>query len=121
MDEIPEEELLKSVRQFLVEFKALVDENGLDVTDRLVNKDALLELGLTARQREDIVLSLTPQDYSTGPLKDAYKSGYYWIFGKLFDHIEIYIKLKIAGPPGSEQAVCFSFHKAERPLSYPYP
>jgi len=120
MAEISEDELGKFVRQFLEEFKALMYEKGLLVQDRQINKQHLLELGLTAKQREEIVLSLSVLDYSSGPIKDEYKPGDYWVFGKHIDSTEVYIKLKIAGHPGTEHAVCFSFHKSEYPLSYPY-
>jgi hypothetical protein len=88
--------------------------------DRQINKLHLLELGLTAMQREEIVLSLSVLDYSSGPIKDEYKPGDYWVFGKRIEGVEVYIKLKITGHPGTEHAVCFSFHKAEYPLSYPF-
>ena len=120
MDENLEDELRKFVRQFLDEFKALIYENGLLVIGRQINRDHLLESGLTAKQREEIVLSLSVLDFSSGPTKDEYKPGYYWVFGKQIDGVEVYIKLKIAGLAGAERAVCLSFHKAERPLSYPF-
>ena len=120
MDEISEEELHKYVRQFLDEFKALISEHGLHVKERLINKESLLELGLTGKQREEIILSLSVLDYSSGPIKDEYNPGNYWVFGKQIDSAEVYIKLKIAGQPSAEHAVCFSFHRAERTLSYPF-
>lgn len=119
MDEISKEEQSKYVRQFLKEFKALIDEKGLIVTDRVTNKDSLLVLGLTGKQRDEIVLSLSVTDYSSGPIEDKYKSGSYWIFSTQFEGVEIYIKLKISGHPGAEYASCFSFHKSERPLKHP--
>lgn len=120
MAEISEDELRKFVRQFLEEFKALIYEKGLQVQNRQINKQHLLELGLTAKQREEIVLSLSVLDYSSGPIKDEYKPGDYWVFGKHVDGVEVYIKLKIAGYRGTEHAVCFSFHKSAHPLSYPF-
>lgn len=119
MDEIPEDELRRYVREFLEEFKALVHENGLIVQNRQKNRDHLLQLGLTARQREGIVLDLSVADYSSGPTEDEYRPGQYWVFGKRLGGVEVYIKLKIAGPPEAEHPVCFSFHEAEHPLSYP--
>jgi hypothetical protein len=119
MDEIPEDELRKFVRQFLGEFKALIYEKGLLVQDRQINKHFLLELGLTEQQREEIVLSLSVTDYHSGPIKDEYKPGDYWVFGRHIDGIELYIKIKISGRPEEEFAVCLSFHKADYPLSYP--
>ena len=120
MVEIRDDELRKHVRQFLEEFKALIYEKGLFVQDRQINRQDLIELGLTAKQRAEIVLSLSVLDYSSGPIKDEYKPGDYWVFGKHIGEAEVYIKLKIAGQNGAEHAVCLSFHKSVRPLSHPF-
>jgi len=120
MDDKSENELLKCVRQFLSEFKDVIYANGLRIIERLKNKDALLELGLTSNQRKEIILSLSVLDYNSGPIKDIYKSGVFWVFGKTIDSAEIYIKLKIVEQDDEEYAVCLSFHKSENPLKYPF-
>jgi hypothetical protein len=119
MNDKSEDELQKFVRQFLAEFKNLIYENKFSTNDRLKNKDALLELGLTSNQRKEIILSLSVLDYSSGPIKDIYKPGDYWVFGKIIGSDEIYIKLKIVEYDDEEYAVCLSFHKSEIPLRYP--
>ncbi len=90
------------------------------MADRVKNRDSLFDLGLTGKQREEIVLELSVLDYSSGPIEDEYKPGLYWVFGKQVEGVEIYIKLKITEHHGKEYASCFSFHKSERPLSYPF-
>jgi hypothetical protein len=120
MNDIPKDELRNFVRQFLEEFKSLVLENGLYVIDRLINRDALLELGLTDKQRSEIILSISVMEFNSGPIKDQYKSGVYWVFGKKIDSVEVYIKLKIIEYSGKEHAVCLSFHKSDHPLKYPF-
>jgi hypothetical protein len=120
MDDIPNEKLRKIVRQFLNDFKILVLEKGLNIENRQKNRDGLLELGLTAYQREEIILSLSLADYYAGPKKDKYKSGYYWEFGKRIDGVEVYIKLKIVEYNEDEYAVCFSFHRSEYQLNFPF-
>jgi hypothetical protein len=120
MKDLSKDELQKFVRQFLDELKTLIWQDGLYVAERQTNKATLVDLGLTGKQREEIVLSLSVMDYCSGPIKDEYKPGDYWVFGKQIDSVEIYIKLKIAGQSGNEHAVCLSFHKSERPLSYPF-
>ena len=80
----------------------------------------MLELGLTDNQRKKIILSLSVLDYNAGPIKDIYKSGDYWIFGKTIDRDEVYIKLKIVEQNDEEYAICLSFHKSEKPLRYPF-
>ena len=113
-------ELVNYVRQFLYEFKSLILEKKLIVKDHVKNMESLLELGLTAKQREEIILALSTLDYSDGPIKDELKAGQMWVFGKHIEGVEIYIKLKIAGRPGNEYPICFSFHKSEYPLNYPF-
>ena len=120
MDEKPEDKLLREVRQFLQEFKSLLDENGFFITDRQKNSQALLDLGLTAKQREDEIRSISVLDYYAGPKADKYEKGMYWEFGKEIGGVEVYIKLKIGGTPAREQAICMSFHKAERRMRYPF-
>ena len=120
MGDKSENELQKYVRQFLSEFKDLIYASGLRIIDRIKNRDALLELGFTDKQRKDIILSLSVLDYSSGPIKDNLKPGDYWVFGKKIEGVDVYIKLKIAEQDDEEYAVCFSFHKSESPLKYPF-
>jgi hypothetical protein len=120
MDDKLESELRIFVHQFLNEFKVLIYVNKLSITDRLKNRDALLELGFTDKQKKEIILSLSVLDYSSGPIKDNLKAGDYWVFGKKIDSVEVYIKLKIVEYDDEEYAVCFSFHKSESPLKYPF-
>jgi hypothetical protein len=120
MDVMSEDELCRYVHEFLENFKALVLEHGLLVTDRVVNRDQLIELGLTGRQREEMILSLSVANFSEGPIRDQYRPGNLWVFGVRLERTEIYIKLKIGGSAPDERAVCISFHKAEHPLNYPF-
>ena len=119
MDDVSDEELCRHVIQFLREIKELIHQEGLFIQDRVKNKESLIELGLTSKQRNEEVLSLSVENYCSGPHDDIYAPGIYWVFGKQINNIEVYIKLKIAGQPGEERATCFSFHKAEGSLTYP--
>ena len=116
-----EDEKSQAIVDFLTEFKDIVvNERGLDVIPRLENKQALIELGLTAKNRRDELLSLAVKDYCEGPLKDRDKPGYVWCFGKQINQKEVYIKLKIAIVEGVVKvAKCLSFHIAKYPLTYP--
>jgi len=120
MDDKNMDELQKFIRQFLEEFKVLIYGNKLSIADHLKNRYALLELGFTGKQRVEIILSLSVLDYSSGPIKDIYKPGVYWVFGKIIGNEEIYIKLKIVELDDEEYAICLSFHKSENPLKYPF-
>ena len=114
------EEKSQAIVDFLTQFKnIMVTGRGLDVVPRSENKQALLELGLTAKNRFDEILSLTVSNYCEGPLEDRDRPGHVWCFGKLIDKKEVYIKLKIATVEGITVAKCLSFHIAKYPLNYP--
>ncbi len=115
-----EEEKSHAIIDFLTEFKNIaVNGRGLDVVPRLENKNALLELELTAKNRYDEILSLTVDNYCEGPLEDRDRPGYVWCFGKRINEKEVYIKLKIAIVEGIKIAKCLSFHIAKYQLIYP--
>lgn len=91
------------------------------VIPREKNNNALLELGLIPKIRQEEIFSLTYKDYVGGPKEDKDEPGEVWEFGKMVEGTEIYIKLKLfITESGKNSAKCLSFHKAERPLTYPF-
>ncbi len=116
-----EEELRFHILNFLKDFKELMGQGHYYVKEHHKNIQALRDLGLNARLRDELILSVAMDDYSSGPKPDEYHPGYYWVFGKNLDNVEIYIKLKIVSlNNGNEKAVCLSFHPSEHPLKYPF-
>jgi hypothetical protein len=116
-------EELKKLRAalFLKEFKKIITEgSGLTVVNRKKNRKALIELGLTKRNRKNEILALSVEDYSRGPERDRDFGGKVFIFGIKINNEEVYIKLKISEVKGEKFAVCISFHRAEYPLIYPF-
>lgn len=108
------------VELFLSEFRRCWPPKCM-VISRSANIKALAELGLTPKQRCDIILSLTSKDFVKGPVSDqANLTGTIWIFGKRVNGTEIYIKLKMYNVKGRNYAKCISFHKATGPLKYPF-
>lgn len=104
------------VAEFLRAFKERREKfGGVYVVGRVKNRDALAELGFTKEQREEIILSLTAEDYCEGPSPDHEGPGSVWVFGKVEEGREIYIKVKLT----TIAPICLSFHPAERPLTYP--
>lgn len=87
---------------------------------RLENREFLLRLGITEENQEKEILALTVEDYCEGPKRDRSMAGDVWIFGKKIREVEVYIKLKIAEVQGEKIARCLSFHKAKKPLNYPF-
>lgn len=116
-----EEELRFHILNLLKDFKELMGQGHYYVKEHHKNIQALRDLGLNARLRDELILSVAMDDYSSGPNPDEYHPGYYWVFGKNLDNVEIYIKLKIVSlNNGNEKAVCLSFHPSEHPLKYPF-
>lgn len=101
------------VVDFLKKFKALMAVGGLNVVPRDKNNEALVDLGLTQRNRGDEILSLTPDNYHSGPEPDRDRPGDIWIFKKTVNGKRVYIKLKIADTGRVKIAKCLSFHVAE--------
>ena len=120
-----DETLKPVVAQFLLEFKKLA-QSALIVWPRDVNTQALLVMGLTFADRICVILSLSVEDYSSGPLRDLNRAGDVWIFGKEVHGLEVYIKLKLVEYRSTgtnaivSQAVCISFHPTREPLDYPF-
>jgi len=120
MEGLPEDEKRLHILNFLKDFKELMGQGQYWVKGHQKNLQALAELGLTERQREEYILSLSVEDYVAGPIRDELKPGDYWVFGRNIGNIEVYIKLKLIQTRNDdEKAVCLSFHAAERPLKYP--
>ncbi|MCK4308807.1 MAG: type II toxin-antitoxin system MqsR family toxin [Candidatus Atribacteria bacterium] len=112
------------VRNILIKIKSLVAKgNYIFLWNRKENFETLLELGLKYSHVKQEILSLTPKEYSQGPLLDKdqtnYKNEYFWIFGKNVQNKLIYIKLKIRKTNEHEETVCMSFHIAEYQMKFP--
>lgn len=117
MDEAKEEK----IRKFLEEFKEIASKGrGIDVIPRRENIEDLAQLGLTKKNRNEEIMTLSLADYCKGPEPDKGKTGDIWIFGKQVGNKEVYIKLKIAQVGKERIAKCLSFHAAKFPLCYPY-
>lgn len=86
--------------------------------DRGKNQQTLYDLEISPLMREKVIVSLTVDDYSEGPL-DEKMHGILpmWVFGKLVKQREVYIKVSMGVNNGN--AVCISFHCAEYPINYP--
>ena len=108
-------------RDFLHKFKEAMDSGGLELIPTEDNRRLLVEMGLTLKNAEDEILSLTPVDYCDGPLadRDGTRRGRLWVFGKEIEGKEVYVKLKLEYAGGEKKARCISFHVAKRRLGFP--
>ena len=114
------------IRNILIKIKKLIAKGNyvfLGNQNHKKNFETLIELGLKYSHVKEEILSLTPKEYSEGPLLDKdqtnYKGEYFWIFGKKIQNNLIYIKLKIRKTDEHEETVCMSFHIAEYQMKFP--
>jgi len=108
------------VSAFLKEFKKLAVTSSVDIfVDRVAYKDAFIKLGITKDMAFQDLLSLSVEDYCSGPDPDRGKPGFVWEFGKKIEGKEVYIKLKITEIGAQKYAKCISFHKARFSQCYP--
>lgn len=110
------------VRRFLDDFKMLAARGLLMIRERKEVQKSFISLGLTKQEVKYEIFKLRVEDYVSGPDEDhTYEDETVWVFGRPIDKKEIYIKLQIVRiPKYKEEAVCISFHEANRPLTYPH-
>jgi hypothetical protein len=107
------------VRSLLLSVKfAIQKDNWTFSTIREKNMDTLTDLGIGFHEVKNEVLSLSVTNYCSGPLKDPKMGGEVWVFGKIIEGKEIYIKLKLMGDQRDQRVAVLSFHPPDRPLSY---
>lgn len=109
----------KDIESFLEEFKQKFKVYGVFFKNREKNEQALLDLEITPKQREEFLLNLKPENYSKDPFADAYDpdSPENYEFGITVKKKEIYIKINMGKT--SKRVMCISFHIAEREMHYP--
>ena len=107
------------VESFLRDFQQLAKAFDIIIIDREINEKALRDLGLTAINREEIILNLKSDNYYRGPTKDKDRPIFMvWEFGyELEDYCTIYIKLSTRKE--RSHPICLSFHKAVLEITYP--
>lgn len=110
---------LEEIERFLSEFSEQKKKFGIRFYQRKKNTQALLDLEISAKQREKVLDGLQVEDYYKGPRIDGVNTGAdFWEFGVYIKKKDVYIKISIG--LGEEAVRCFSFHEAERPIKHPY-
>lgn len=84
------------------------------------NTDALVELDILPVDRIEYLKNLSVENYYDGPKNDSYDHSKpdYYEFGINLKGIEVYIKVSLGLI--NKRVDCMSFHKAERPITYPH-
>ncbi len=109
------------VRDFLLEMKMSLALRQYRFVNRGKNTTSLAEMNMLSNEVASILKSIQVSDYCDGPLDDDKgRDERWWIFGPEHQGEAIYVKVSlITLKNGSLQVECLSFHKAERPLTYP--
>ena len=84
------------------------------------NIDCMTELGFKFQDVRDVILGLSVEQYSEGPLFDKDIAGELWVFGKFLESKEVYIKLKLATSGSLKKVRVISFHFANAFMHYPF-
>ena len=113
-------ETQENVEQFLVSFHQKAKVFGMIFRDdRGKNMQTLLDLEITPKYREKIIMQLQSSDYVDGPVEATLNNlSPMWVFGKEIKGKEVYIKISM-GMSGS-CTICISFHIAEYKLNYKF-
>ncbi len=84
------------------------------------NQQALYDLEITPKDRENYLLELIPEDFLKGPIDDAYdpESPPNYEFGKSIKGKDVYIKINMGKP--EKKVMCISFHIAKYDLKYSF-
>jgi hypothetical protein len=79
---------------------------------RIQNQNTLATLGITAKHAFDVMLSLSDKDYYSGPDPDWDRPGEppLWVFKKMIQNEQIYIKFKIINKGEDKHLLVISFH-----------
>lgn len=110
----------EEVKRYLHDFKLLAKVSGIVFIEREKNLNALFELGITAKIREEIIMDLKVENFYRGPSVDKDRPQFkLWEFGVQWNkYEEIYIKLSTRQEQNCP--VCISFHKADFKIDYPF-
>lgn len=106
------------VGEFLNRFTTKTKIWGIVYLYREKNLAAMTQLGITAAQRDSIVMGLTVEDYVETLEPMIPGASDLFVFGKKYEHSELYIKVSLGFPDSN--TVCVSFHIAEFPINYAF-
>ena len=109
----------EEVQRFLNQMKEKIKVFGIIYRDdRGKNAQTLIDLEITPKYRDSVIINIEVEDYSEGPVIDTLNQcGEMWVFGKDVKGQEVYIKITLG--KGSS-ALGISFHIAEHPMNYPF-
>jgi len=113
----------EEIEEFLYEVRK-TSRKSFHLRSKKENRETITELGYTQNDVINEICSLSPRDYSEGPSPEYGTSNEIWIFGRIIQGKEVYIKIKLIGMNNSgeefDTVYCLSFHFARECLNYPH-
>lgn len=107
---------------FLTSFKLAIEYGRCQFVGRPRTDQDLSDLNMNRKEAFETICSLTPDNYSSGPLPDDTDPDKdLWVFGCDHEGFEVYVKLRLHPTPRGQmpRGAVWSFHKAEHPMRYP--
>ena len=113
----------EEVERFLAQAREVIP-SSFNIRHAAKNKETILALGYNYEAVRQEILGLDGSHYCEGPVDEHHTRNQVWIFGKIIQNREVYIKIKLIGMNNEGQEVdtvhCLSFHFAEYSLDHPY-
>ena len=103
----------QQVQEFLTAFKDLVGQGKRSYRKRDV-EDGLDDLGISLERLWDVVQAVSVADYVLGPENEANirnPPGVIYFFAPRFDHLLMYVKLKLVEYPEEKVAFVYSLKR----------
>ncbi len=113
----------EEVEEFLRIFKSCDWRGEIHQRKDTANDDTLAKLGFLPKHRAQECQELHYTDYCSGPDPDhdGDPTKLWWVFGRLIEGHEIYIKIRVyKDGNGRDRAKCMSFHEAKWAMVYPF-
>ena len=87
----------EEVKRFLNQMKEKIKVFGIIYRDdRGKNAQTLIDLEITPKYRDSVIINIEVEDYSEGPVIDTLNQcGEMWVFGKNVKGQEVYIKITL--------------------------
>jgi len=106
------EEFLRQIRDKARAFEIRYRPRGKNI-------QGVADIDIIPMKRDEIISNLNYKNYYKGPNSDTHTppGPDYYEFGVIIKGIEVYIKLALGLP--NKPVDCMSFHKAEKPITYP--
>lgn len=119
----------KDIQDFLCQCREIIQSNKVVPSNfwfisKKENRDTLLALGFSLQDIKYEISNLSLDNYCEGPCDAHEHKDQVWIFGKIMNNREIYIKLCISDFDNAGNKIktlyCLSFHFAQKPMNHPY-